>query len=98
MSAPFSSLSLPIAMNGQNKKKNVKKKPATQQVELSEELKNALGGAADIVLEGNKLSKEEKRRKKLKEEKKAQKLERKGKRAKKLEEIAVCMLLICCND
>ena len=48
--------------------------------------------------EGNKLSKEEKRRKKLKEEKKAQKLERKGKRAKKLEEIAVCMLLICCND
>ena len=51
MSAPFSSISLPIAMNGQNKKKNVKKKPATQQVELSEELKNALGGAADIVLE-----------------------------------------------
>ena len=85
-------------MNGQNKKKNLKKKPEKQQVELSEELKNALAGAADIVLEGNKLSKEERRRRRLKEEKKAQKLERKGKRAKKLEEIAVCMLSIGCND
>ena len=79
-------------MNAKSKKKGSKKKQQTPKVELSEELKNALGDATDIVLE-TKLSKEEKKRKRLKEEKRKLKIEKKGKRARKLEEIAVSLLI-----
>lgn len=80
-------------MNAKSKKKGSKKKQQTPKVELSEELKNALGDATDIVLEDTKLSKEEKKRQRLKEEKRKLKMEKKGKRARKLEEIAVCLLI-----
>ena len=71
-------------MNAKSKKKGSKKKQQTPKVELSEELKNALGDATDIVLDDTKLSKEEKRKLKM---------EKKGKRARKLEEIAVSLLI-----
>ena len=80
-------------MNAKSKKKGSKKKQQTPKVELSEELKNALGDATDIVLEDTKLSKEEKKRQRLKEEKRKLKMENKGKRARKLEEIAVSLLI-----
>ena len=80
-------------MNAKSKKKGSKKKQQTPKEELSEELKNALGDATDIVLEDTQLSKEEKKRQRLKEEKRKLKMEKKGKRARKLEEIAVSLLI-----
>ena len=76
-------------MNNKSEKKGNNKKKQVPTVELSEELKNALGDATDIVLENTKLSKEEKKKQRLKEEKRKLKMEMKGKRARKREEIAV---------
>lgn len=72
-------------------KKKVKAKKAGEKEEtvlLSEELQQALGGVADVIVD-KKVSQEDKKRKRLKEEKKAQKAEQKGKRAKKREELEV---------
>ena len=65
-------------MNAKSKKKGSKKKQQTPKVELSEELKNALGDATDIVLEDTKLSKEEKKRQRLKEEKRSSRWKRRA--------------------
>ena len=75
-------------MEDKTKLKSKKSKKRDNSSILSEELKQALGGTADIIVD-NKVSREEKRRKKMKEEKLAKKAEQKGKRAKKREELEV---------
>ena len=69
-------------------KKN-KKKSSKETVELSEDLKAALGNGPDLIVESSKLSRDEKKMKRLKEQKKALKAQRKGKRAMKREALEV---------